>query len=320
MIPRIMRNQSCLPTLCATLLLSLLGYSVAFAQNEERWFQIEMSVFSNEDTADRESEYWSPGQEPLRYPGSMQRLRELMDLLAIDDLLLVDATLPVVPFTTPQQAPAVQTVEDYIQRTGPHPASRGNGFAFFDFARDPYIRLPTSASNLQQTNQALERSPEHRLLYTAVWRQPVQGTADAVPLYVSGGESYGGTPELQGSVTIRFNANADRVVVDADLWLSEFSSVVDSPANWELPVVPARVRRNYEQVSNEEELDFRIRRIYQLRQSRDMRSTEFHYLDHPALGVVITVDPYEVPAVIPDITEPELPAVIPDITEPELPQ
>lgn len=300
-----MRILPCLPILCAALLLDTLGGNVALAQSGERWFQVEMSVFSNENPADRESEFWSPGQEPLRYPGSMQRLRELMDLLAIDDLLLPDTNAPGTAFAAPQQAPAVRTVADYIRDTGPHPASRGNGFAFFDFARDPYIRLPASASNLQQTNRALERSPEHRLLYTAVWRQPVLGTANAVPLYISGGESYGGTPELQGSVTIRFNANADRVVVDADLWLSEFSIVAEGSVNWELPVVPARARRNYEQGSDNDGLDYRIRRIYQLRQSRDMRSTEFHYLDHPALGAVITVDLYEVPPVQQEIAVPD---------------
>ena len=31
-------------------------------------------------------------------------------------------------------------------------------------------------------------------------------------------------------------------------------------------------------------------------QSREMRSNEFHYLDHPALGIVIQVEPYELPA------------------------
>ncbi len=35
--------------------------------------------------------------------------------------------------------------------------------------------------------------------------------------------------------------------------------------------------------------------IYQLQQSREMRSDEFHYVDHPALGLIVTVLPYEVP-------------------------
>jgi hypothetical protein len=33
-----------------------------------------------------------------------------------------------------------------------------------------------------------------------------------------------------------------------------------------------------------------------------MRSNEFHYMDHPALGIVVQVEPYEVP----DLPEPEI--------------
>jgi hypothetical protein len=35
-----------------------------------------------------------------------------------------------------------------------------------------------------------------------------------------------------------------------------------------------------------------------------MRSNEFHYLDHPALGLVVTVFPYDVPEeIVPEETE-----------------
>ena len=37
-----------------------------------------------------------------------------------------------------------------------------------------------------------------------------------------------------------------------------------------------------------------------MQQTRDMRSREFHYLDHPALGLVILVEPYEIPDPISD--------------------
>ena len=44
-----------------------------------------------------------------------------------------------------------------------------------------------------------------------------------------------------------------------------------------------------------------INRVFHMQQSRDMRSTEFHYIDHPAMGIVILVEPYEVPPLpIPD--------------------
>lgn len=306
--------------LLSCLLSCLLGSSIALAQDGQRWFQIELSIFTNENPADRESEIWTPDVEPLRYPGSLQRLRDLLDLLVIDDLLLTENTALNAVAADGSGIPVVQTVEDYIRATGPFPADRGVGFRFFDFDRDPFLRLPTTASDFQQTNRAIENSPEHRLLYHALWRQPVQRSADATPLYVSGGEHYGGTPELQGSVTIRFNPGADRVVIDADLWLSEFSTVVDDNIYWELPAVPPRARRDYEQRSDNTGFEYQIRRIYRLQQSRDMRSAEFHYLDHPALGLIVTVNPYEVPPVAPAIPDAGLLEVIPEETSAAIPQ
>ena len=297
----IMKTTSLSFVLVAALLAGIPGSNPVWAQNNERWFQIEMSVFTNENLADREAEYWTPSRQPLSYPGAIRRLDDPLDLLTIDDLLLQD------DFTSPATrdfgATAVQTVEDYIQATGPFPADTENNFKFLDFARDPLVRLPSTASNLQETNRALERSTDHRLLYTATWRQPVQGSSEVVQLDISGGQIYGGSPELQGSVAIRFNANADRATIAADLWLVEFGPVADDDETWELPALPPRIKREYERSSSDENLDYRIRRIYQLNQRRDIRSGEFHYLDHPAFGVVITVDPYTVPPIEPVGTE-----------------
>jgi len=262
------------------------------AQGAERWFQVEVSIFSNENEADRLAETWTPSVTPLRYPGTMTRLKDLMDLLVIDDLLITDTSATAVET---QDDTDIVSLEDMIRATGPKPPGPASDFKFFDFARDAFVQLPPSESNFQQTNRAIERAAEHRLLYHAVWRQPVKGAAEATPLYIKGGLRYGNANELQGDITIRFNPNADRVVIDADLWLAEFSIVPDGSANWSLPNVPARVRRNFEQQQNNDGLDYHIRRIYRLHESRDMRSTEFHYLDHPALGLVILVEPYEVP-------------------------
>jgi len=46
-------------------------------------------------------------------------------------------------------------------------------------------------------------------------------------------------------------------------------------------------------------------------QSRDMRSNEFHYLDHPAVGIVVLVKPYTPPP----LPAAELPANSQDIPQ-----
>ena len=46
---------------------------------------------------------------------------------------------------------------------------------------------------------------------------------------------------------------------------------------------------------NGQSLQYGINRVFHMEQSREMRSTEFHYIDHPAMGIVILVEPIEVP-------------------------
>jgi hypothetical protein len=35
-----------------------------------------------------------------------------------------------------------------------------------------------------------------------------------------------------------------------------------------------------------------------MEQSREMRSNQFHYIDHPAIGIVILVKPIDVPPLV----------------------
>jgi len=44
-------------------------------------------------------------------------------------------------------------------------------------------------------------------------------------------------------------------------------------------------------------IEFHVNRIMQLRQTRDMRSDEFHYIDHPAMGILVQITPYVVPEI-----------------------
>ena len=273
---------------------------------QDRWFTIEVSVFSNESPADRAQESWQADRVKLAYPDELRRL----DLLS--DLLMIDALRPDDPFTerldlnqtetAGEPGPSAQAIEQglreaMIRATGPHPAMDSGEFRFFDFNRDEFLQLTPADSDFQQTNRALARSADHRLLFHGLWRQVMTEEALAAPVYVRGGLAYGEHFELEGSLKLHFNANQDRVVVDADLWLSEFSVLENQVEDWVLPSAPEAVKElQRESAATSPDLDYYPIKIYHMRQSRDMRSTEFHYLDHPALGVVVLVEPYELPA------------------------
>ena len=263
------------------------SYSVA----QERWFQIELSIFSNENIEDRNAESWLPSDYELNYPENMRKLSLLTDLFLSDHNL--DDRSSVTGSASQEEIDAMIR-NDQLKNIRPRIKSTESNFKLFDFSRDDFTQLSPADSDFQQTNRTLERSSDHRLLYHGLWRQAVRQGSNAVPIYIEGGLRYGDNHELQGSVTIRFNENEDRVVVDTHIWLIEYSIVKDSSSEWELPQIPESIR--IESRENSSSLTYFPNNVYVMEQSREMRSNEFHYLDHPALGFVISVKPYSVPS------------------------
>lgn len=277
------------------LLLCIMHIGTSNAQ--ERWFKIELSIFTNESTADRLEEQWQADRMDLAYPDGLQRLNQLSDLLLTEDMILAtnnsleeDTSAALSP-----EEIQLQLRNEAIAAIGPDSATTGGGFRLFDFEREGFLQLPTSESDFQQTNRTLERSSEHRLLFHGLWRQAVRQENLSTPIYIEGGLAYGEQHELQGSLVIRFNENEDRVVIDTNLWLTEFSIVENQNYEWQLPPIPDNVKTG--RVEQSTELRYYPIQIYQMQQNREMRSGEFHYLDHPSLGIVIEVEPFEVPPI-----------------------
>ena len=270
-------------------LFSFLISSYSFAQ--ERWFQIELSIFSNENIEDRNAESWLPSDYELNYPKNMRKLELLTDLF-LSDRNLEDRLSVTEPASQEEIDEMIK--KDQLKNIRPYIKNSESNFKLFDFSRDDFTQLSPVDSDFQQTNRTLERSSDHRLLYHGLWRQAVRQSSNAVPIYIEGGLRYGDNHELQGSVTIRFNENEDRVVVDTHIWLIEYSIVKDSSSKWKLPQIPESIRR--ESRENSSSLTYFPNNVYVMEQSREMRSNEFHYLDHPALGLVISVKPYNVPS------------------------
>ncbi|MGI9251611.1 MAG: CsiV family protein [Pseudohongiellaceae bacterium] len=281
------------------LLLFLFSASGWAQQPEQRWVVVEVSIFSNELEVDRREELFSPEQFNPGYPSSIRRLDRVEELLVLPDYLAG----PVVPYPAP------------------------DGFRYPDFPRRAYLQMPYSASDFQQTNRALERDAEHRLLFHGLWRQPLVALGDASAVFVEGGIDYGVHSELEGSLAVGLNNNRTRIVADANVWLLGFGvNDGDSGADegWYLPPRPASVFNaiavalanaaggagsdsysdstpGYVSLSGSgsgsgsNPTPIQPSVVYHLKQQRLMRSEEFHYLDHPALGLVIQVTPYELP-------------------------
>lgn len=299
------------------------------AFSQERWFQVEVSIFTNESSADREEEKWVAGRTQLNFPDNLIRLKELSDILILPSM--IPPAVQEQPFqdlnasldlSDEPEEPSIdlQTqkkldLETSMLAVQPQPAVPGDNYSFLDFQRDSYVQLPQTESDFNQTNRALRRSSDHRLLFHGLWRQAVVAEDQATPLYINGGTQYNNHYELEGSLTVRFNEGEDRVVLDTNLWLSDFelrnipleiptagTPIEDKNTQWVLPIASntllASPRQLMEARNNDDDSEYDVTRVYTMRQSRPMRSTEFHYLDHPAIGVVVLVLPYEVPELV----------------------
>jgi len=255
-------------------------------QAQERWFQIEVSIFTNEGIADRAEEEWEANRIELNYPEKLRRLNSIANLFLPDANSENDQILNGDPS---KEMIERETRNRVLKRTRPKSRANRRSFKLIDLAREPYTQLPEIESDFQQTNQALQRSPDHRLLFHGNWRQVVTQQSDAIPILIEGGLAYDNQHELQGSLTIRFNQNQDRVVLDANLWLTEFSIIQNTEEVWSLPLVPQHLRDRKKDF--ESTLSYFPNNVYHMNQSRDMRSMDFHYLDHPGLGLVVLVKP-----------------------------
>jgi len=294
----------------------------ATSYDGERWFQIELSIFTNENRSATEQELWSPLRLEIDSLSQARRLDQISQFFYVEDfdarvngVTLAEPAENAITTISPRQSSPI-AIQAAPRQGGPFAFAHNPDLKFYDFARNAFLQLPESESEFTQTNRALESSPDHRLLLHALWRQPVTTSTTANKLFVDGGQYYGEHREFQGTITIRFNRNQDRVVIDANLLLAEFG-VTEEELEWSLPDIPAALRELQEQAEaptlsapiqlrrrlqiGADEPDSvltnpaNITRVYQLKQSRDMRSGEFHYLDHPALGLVILVTPYDLP-------------------------
>ena len=134
------------------LLLSLTSSALA----QERWYQIEVSIFTNESSIDRSEEAWQAERIELTYPQNLRRLDLLSDLLHTENLTLANVSLAI-PEQLNRQELSAEEIQAEIRAesifaVGPSPASDGAGFKLFDFAREDFTQLPTSERDNQQTN------------------------------------------------------------------------------------------------------------------------------------------------------------------------
>lgn len=193
----------------------------------------------------------------------------------------------------------------------------------------PYLFLPEEELALLEQANSLQRDKRFTLLFHQAWRQAPKSLSKTPALIISGGHQYGDHTELEGSIKLSI---ARYLHLHTNLWLSEFepnygqgkahSEHSLTEHDWpDLPKAPSAeddndkfVLSNLEQgwqgsltlnaLSGGDEYNailakpYLTRNIIKMTQSRRMRSNEVHYIDHPRMGVIIKLTPFERPSEI----------------------
>lgn len=210
--------------LLPALLLLVPAFAVAAeTEQETRWYDVEVIIFSQKSQQFRQSEHW-PSDIPL---------------------------------------PEIQNARSLL------PASGARTIAFSTLSGNR-LRLGAEAARIKS-------APELKLLKHFGWRQPglEQGEAVSIKVLDDDGRNEGEPSRLEGTLKLVLSRYLH---IHADL-------VYREPLPENAPM--GMVSTNTEQMPRYQ--------LYRLQQSRRMRSTELHYLDHPVLGMIIRVSPYEKP-------------------------
>jgi len=172
-------------------------------------------------------------------------------------------------------------------------------------APSPYqlTTIAQSESDFVDVIKRVSASRELKVYSSGSWQQAIQRGEQLPPLKITGGQSYneGERFQLEGELQIR----RERYMhVDIDVFLSDFTSlpytdlknwVFESdtskwPLNWLLSPLayqhPALNKAGESLVA---------KNTIHFKQSRRIKDTEIHYIDHPALGLLVTIKKIETP-------------------------
>lgn len=187
--------------------------------------------------------------------------------------------------------------------------------AFEGSGEPAFMELPREAFGLLEEAAKIDQSRRYQLLTHIAWRQPVEDAERAVTVRIPAGESaltaaaeVLADPELapviafEGNITVSvsryLHLNADiirreRVTVEEEILAPEpppQALVPEGPGALFQDVLPPQTPQIQTRL---------VERIvaHRLTERRRMRSKKLHYLDHPVLGVLALITPYEPPPV-----------------------
>ena len=163
---------------------------------------------------------------------------------------------------------------------------------FVDEKPQAFRTVARKARDLNGLARSINRSSLYRLILHQAWRQPLSSEDQANPVLIQAGKHYDDVYEIDGTIAV---SRARYLHVATDLWYTEFTSRFgQQPLPMTLDVSP-QIAKKYPQVIAWESQRGNYLPIHShiLKQSRRMRSSTLHYLDHPYFGLLVRVKGYD---------------------------
>lgn len=162
-----------------------------------------------------------------------------------------------------------------------------------------FQQLSTEQVQSYDVGQRLAGSRNYKMLYKAAWRQPFVSRQEAPTVFISAGnQETSNRRELEGTLRLH---KGRYLHVDAHLVLGKYEEHfqeigatpapttlgTSSNANTPLPSQANAFDDTEPLVASPEVMALEI---FELKESRRMRSGELHYLDHPKFGMLIQIN------------------------------
>ncbi|MAZ89759.1 MAG: hypothetical protein CL693_19155 [Cellvibrionaceae bacterium] len=306
-------------TLGTTALAQVDSNSAQEQPEADRWYQVEVILFAHKQTA---SDEILRNDIALAYPPNWIQLKDPEALVeaceaaaqAEQSSTTTDSARDISALE-PTDNTAETTAETHDSLCPQMADSEDRDEAMrqlVDLEREAYYLLPKAMRALNEQAQELKWSRAHRVLFHEAWRQPILNSDRATSILVSAGESYGQHKELEGT----FSISVSRYLhLRTNLWFTQFAhNYGQDKGLWpDLPTSPEQLDYSITKIEEDitspwdkieplnDEYDkilarpFVPERIALIKQKRRMRSKEIHYVDHPNVGIILLIEPYEVP-------------------------
>lgn len=293
-------------------------------QDYSSWYQVEVVVFANK-TPTQTDEIWP--LTALQYPAQMVSVASETAPFSLGQLQDSEAYLALFG-ENPTDTASTQPTSDFLFESRnrfkvpdvePNTANGGLGDGemeglkpgadsktpekidydalFVSTAPVPFAALPEERLLLNGLARSIRRSSLYEPLFHAGWLQPVENQNDAMPILIQAGKHYDDMYQLDGTITV---SRSRFLHVDTDLWFTEFTPLYqgsDAPLTTAANQLSPELRRQYPEVANWESTRGQNLKVHshQLRQSRRMRSSTLHFIDHPNFGVLVRIEKFDAP-------------------------